>query len=433
MPVGFVRHIFAVVSPSLPRMKFKRSFAVALLWLLIGCGIAGAQDDATPPDASESTAAQPAYDDVSQAGQIHGFIPETWSASMITLVDLQTQDGQDWLAGLTASQSVQGQTQYVCQNPGPTTTSSDTGDFYFYDLPAGSYVIAACMQTPDGHWRSGAQVTALEAGQNELVALGPSGGPIIRAGGAFVPAYYVGLWDPMWFGPAWGWGWRADAWQPSVYYRVSPLRSAPIWVRPAPIVVGARIVVPPYKDVVRGGYHYLGYRNGGLVRESPRTGILLPPKHEFHPITPEAEARMHAGTQVRLSGVAGRAPDTGSAGARPQATAPASPSPWTNYHPSTPVSTGVPNNSIEGSRGTVGTGNVGPQPRSNPQTPVRSTPPASEPRTATQSRPVQETAPRQEHHTPPSPPRQEIRAPQPTTQQKPAVQEKPAKETKKPY
>jgi hypothetical protein len=127
------------------------SIVAGLLWLAIGCTLATAQDDTSQPDTSEPAQSQAASDDVSQPGQIHGFIPETWTASMITLVDLQTQEGQDWLTALTAAQSTQGQTQYVCQNPGPTTTSSDSGDFYFYDLPAGSYALAACMQTPDGH------------------------------------------------------------------------------------------------------------------------------------------------------------------------------------------------------------------------------------------------------------------------------------------
>ena len=125
--------------------------------------------DATGDDSPQSAP----YDDLATPGQIHGFIPDTWTAGMITLADLQTEEGQDWLNGLMAAQSAQAQTQYVCQNPGPTTTSSNTGDFYFYDLPAGSYAVGACMQTPDGHWRSGAQVLALDAGQDELIALGP--------------------------------------------------------------------------------------------------------------------------------------------------------------------------------------------------------------------------------------------------------------------
>jgi hypothetical protein len=400
----------------------KISFLTCLLWLAVGCGIAGAQDDATTPEASDTVAAQPAYDDVSQPGQIHGFIPETWSASMITLVDLQTQDGQDWFTSLTAAQSIQGQTQYVCQNPGPTTTSSDTGDFYFYDLPAGSYVVAACLQTPDGHWRSGAQVVALEAGRDDLVALGPSGGPIVREGQAFVPAYYLGLWDPMWFGPGWGWGWHTAAWQPSVYYSAPLYRSAPIWVRPASIVAGVRIFVPPYKEVVGGGYHYLAYRNGGFVRESPRTGILLPPKHQFHPVTPEAEARIHVGTLGR-SGGGGQLKNTEYVGGQPPTTSPARPSPFVNYHPMAPAAATVPHynqpNNQAGSRPvTGGNGGGGWQGQTTPQTTNRPAP------QVTTQRPVQQAPSPQEYHLPP-PVQPEHHAPPPSTESKPT--------TKKPY
>ncbi|MGA6985099.1 MAG: hypothetical protein WBZ01_03525 [Terriglobales bacterium] len=105
----------------------KISFVTCLLWLAVGCGIAGAQDDATTPEASDTVAAQSAYDDVSQPGQIHGFIPETWSASMITLVDLQTQDGQDWFTSLTAAQSIQGQTQQIPAEMPSIVTPSRSG------------------------------------------------------------------------------------------------------------------------------------------------------------------------------------------------------------------------------------------------------------------------------------------------------------------
>jgi hypothetical protein len=230
----------------------------------------------------------------------------------------------------------------------------------------------------------------------------------------------------MWFGPGREWGWQTAAWQPSIYYRAPLYRSAPIWVRPAPVVVGARIFVPPYKDVIHGGYHYLAYRNGGFVREAPRTGIVLPPKHEFHPIAPEAEARMHVGAQARASGVASQVQNAGSGGARPQASTPARSSPWTNYHPTPPAATGVPNNN--GSRpGTVSAVGEGSQGRSYPQTADRPTP-----QTTTQPRSVRESEPRQEYHAPAPAPRQETRAPQPTAQQKPSTQQKSTTEPKKP-
>lgn len=120
-----------------------------LIFSLICCLPLWAQDDAPADPASDSAQVQTAsqddsappqpasYDDVATPGQIHGFIPDTWTAGMITLADLQTQEGQDWLNGLTAAQSAQAQTQYVCQNPGPTTTSSDTGDFISMICPLG--------------------------------------------------------------------------------------------------------------------------------------------------------------------------------------------------------------------------------------------------------------------------------------------------------
>jgi hypothetical protein len=407
----------------------KTSLASWLLAFSIGCGLAAAQDDATPPDASDGSAGQPAYDDVSQPGQIHGFIPETWTASMITLLDLQTQEGQDWLTGLTAAQSVQSQTQYVCQNPGPTTTSSDAGDFYFYDLPAGSYAIAACMQTPDGHWRSGAQVVALEAGQDDLVALGPAGGPIMRVGEPFVPAYYVALWEPMWFGPGWGWGWHTDAWQASVYYHAPLYRAAPIWVRPSSIVVGGRIFVPPYKEVFHGGYHYLAYRNGAFMRQAPRAGVVLPPRHEFHPITPEAEVHLHVGAQIRPSEVGGQVRTTGYVATQPQPTAPAHPSPFVNYHPTAPATTGATNNNAGTRSSYAGAGNIGSHVETNSQTYHPAAQVATQPH-------VQEPAPRQEYHAEPSP-HQETRTPAPRSESHapapaPATQ-KPATQPKKNY
>jgi hypothetical protein len=382
---------------------------------------AAAEDDSTP--------AQPAsYDDVSAPGQIHGFIPDTWTASMITLADLQTQDGQGWLNGLTAAQSIQGQTQYVCQNPGPATTSSDTGDFYFYDLPAGSYVVAACMQTPDGHWRSGAQVIALDAGQDELVALGPAGGMVMRAGDPFVPAFYVSLWDPMWFGPGWVWGWHpATAWQASVNYHSPAYRSAPIWVRPAPVVVGVHLFVPPYKEVIRGNYHYLAFRNGRFVRESPHVGCVVPPQHAFHPITPAMEVKMSLGGQVR-PGVYGGVQTRTAVPARP--VAPARPSPFVNYHPTpTPVNTPAGNNP------SYANGSSNPANASRPlnQNNTEPRPQYTQPQYTPQPQVAQQSvlrpqnrqpapAPREEYHTPPAP-RQEYHAPppepKPTTTKRP--------------
>jgi hypothetical protein len=253
-------------------------------------------------DAAQDDSAQSApSDDVTTPGQIHGFIPDTWTAGMITLADLQTQEGQDWLTGLMAAQSAQAQTQYVCQNPSATTTSSTTGDFYFYDLPAGSYAIGACMQTSDGHWRSGAQVIALDAGQDELVALGPSGRALMRDGEPFVPVYYLGLWEPMWFGHGWSWGWRsALAWRASLYYHAPLQRSAPIWIRPLHIAVGVHLVVPPYKEVIAGNYQYVAFHHGSYFRESPHPGYVVPPKHAFKPVTPEVEVRrMHEAMQNR--------------------------------------------------------------------------------------------------------------------------------------
>ncbi|MGB8785027.1 MAG: hypothetical protein ACLP0H_07080 [Terriglobales bacterium] len=272
------------------------------------------------------------YDEVATPGQIHGFIPDTWTAGMITLADLQTQEGQDWLNGLTAAQSAQAQTQYVCQNPGPTTTSSSTGDFYFYDLPAGSYAIGACMQTPDGHWRSGAQVLSLDAGQDELVALGSSGRPLMRAGEPFVPVYYLGLGEPMWFGPEWAWGWHPSlAWRASFYYHAPLYRSSPIWIRPLHVAVDIRLVVPPYKEVIAGNYHYVAFRHGTYVRESPHPGYVAPPKHVFHPVTPDMEVRrMHEAAQNRPP-VAINVP--ASPVPHPQPTAAANPSKFQNQHP----------------------------------------------------------------------------------------------------
>jgi hypothetical protein len=425
-----------------------------LIFSLLGCAILWAQDDSAAPQTSDqqasdqqatdqqvseqqaqsqddSAAPQPAsYDDVAAPGQIHGFIPDTWTAGMITLADLQTQDGQDWLNGLTAAQSVQGQTQFVCQNPGPTTTSSDTGDFYFYELPAGSYAIAACMQTPDGHWRSGAQVLSLDAGQDELVALGPSGGPIMRDGQAFVPAYYVGLWDPMWFGPGWGWGWHpAAAWQSSVYYHAPAYRSAPIWVRPAPVVVGVHLFVPPYNEVIRGGYHYLAFRNGGFVRESPHVGYVVSPQHAFHPITPAMEVKMSAGGQVR-PGVYGGIQAKTSVQTQP---APAArPSPFVNYHP-TPVNTPPANNAgyTNGSAGYSNPANTyRPVNQGNSEPHPQYTQPQYTPQPQTYQQPAPEPhyqappAPREESHAP-SAPREEYHAPAPAP--------RPTTTTKKPY
>jgi len=246
------------------------------------------------------------YDDIATPGQIHGFIPDTWTVGMITLADLQTPEGQDWLNGLMAAQSIQDQTRYVCLNPGPTTTSSRSGDFYFYDLPAGSYAIGACMQTPSGHWRSGAQVVSLDAGENELIALGPSGGLLMRAGEPFVAAYYLGLWEPIWFGPAWVWGWHPTlAWQASFYYQAPLYRSAPIWVRPLHVAVGTHLVVPPYKEVIAGNYHYVAFHHGTYVRESPHSGYVVPPKHVFQPVTPAMEVqRAHEAAQKRAAAAA---------------------------------------------------------------------------------------------------------------------------------
>jgi hypothetical protein len=411
-----------------------RMCVVARIWivLLICCLPLWAQDDAPADAASDSaqaqassqddSAPQPAsYDDVATPGQIHGFIPDTWTGGMVTLADLQTQEGQDWLNGLTAAQSAQGQTQYVCQNPGPTTTSSNTGDFYFYDLPAGSYAIAGCMQTPDGHWRSGAQVLSLDAGQDELVALGPNGGPLMRDGQPFVPAYYVGLWEPMWFGPGWSWGWHSAAgWQASVYYHVPAYRSAPLWVRPVPIVVGARIVVPPYKLVIAGNYHYLAFRNGAFVRESPRMGYVLPPVHVFHPITPSMEVRMHTGFQAR-PGVFGGVQVNAAAHAS-QPVSPVRPSPFVNYHP-TPVvvNTPQPNNGTVRTTSGSSPGYVNSGPGNTYHPPVQNNP---NPQYTPQPQYTPPPAPRPEYHPAP-PPREEYHAP--------PAPSKPAITTKKPY
>jgi hypothetical protein len=408
----------------------KTLLAAWLVAFSIGCGLAAAQNGATPMDTSDGSAAQPAFDDVSQPGQIHGYIPETWIGSMITLVDLQTQDGQDWLTGLTAAQSAQSETQYVCQNPGPTTTSADNGDFYFYDLPAGSYVVGACMQTADGHWRSGAQVVAVEAGQDDLVALGPAEGSIVRDGQAFIPNYYVGLWDPMLFGPSWPWGWHLGTWQPSIYYHAPVYRSAPIWVRPASIGVGVKIFVPPYKLVIGGGYHYLAYRNGGFARMAPRPGVVLPPHHEFHPITPEAEARRQVGTQVRPGGVAVQFQKTGYPGGGPPSTAaPARSSPFVNYHPTPPAA--VPSNNAGTRSGNAGTGANGWQGQPNSQTTNRPTPQVPAQRPVQQAQPPQipaqrpvQAPPPQVYHAPPLP-HNEYHAP-------PAPTPKPAAPAKRP-
>jgi hypothetical protein len=407
-----------------------------LILTFICCLPLWAQDDPAQQQDTQNAQtedAQNAYDDVAAPGQIHGFIPDTWSASMITLIDLQTQEGQDWFNGLTAAQSVQGQTRYVCQSPGATTTSADNGDFYFYDLPAGSYVIAGCMQTADGHWRSGAQVVALEAGQNELIALGPAGGPLMRDGEAFVPALYVGLWDPMWFGPGWGWGWHpATAWQTSVYYRTPVYRCAPLWIRPVPVAVGVRFVVPPYKQVVAGGYHYVAYRDGAFVRESPRVGVILPPKHEFHPVTPAMEARAHVQARAAGPGQVSSSAMVKPESARPmvQPSTTSRPSPFANYHSTTPVNGSISNNNSVNHNESVNraTYNGGTVIQSNSQNnsqnesqprPIVNTPRVQEPRqTYVPPTPREEyhpaPAPREEYHAPPPPPRQEYRAPAPS-------------------
>ena len=255
------------------------------------------EDTTAPPILPDGDYSVP--DGAPAAGQIHGYIPISWTASMITAIDLQTEEGQNWFQGLSAAQSVNEETKFVCENPGPSSTSAEGGDFYFYDMPPGSYVIAACMQTADGHWRSGASVIAINPGQDALVALGPAGGPIRRAGVPFLPDYYVGLWSPVWFGPHFAWNWHSAGWRTSVYFHTSPARIAPIWVRPAPVAVGARIFVPPYREVLRGNYTYSAFRKGTFVRTSVRGGVMVPTAHSFHPVTPEAEARLHADANVR--------------------------------------------------------------------------------------------------------------------------------------
>lgn len=395
------------------------------LWAQDNAPADAASDQAQASSQDDSALPEPAsYDDVVAPGQIHGFIPDNWTGGMVTLADLQTQEGQDWLNGLTAAQSAHDQTQYVCQNPGPTTTSSDTGDFYFYDLPAGSYAIAGCMQTPDGHWRSGAQVLSLDAGQDELIALGPSGGPIMRDGEAFVPAYYVGFWEPMWFGPGWSWGWHpAAAWQASAYYHVPAYRSAPLWVRPAPVVVGARIVVPPYKLVIAGNYHYLAFRNGAFVRESPRVGYVLPPQHVFHPITPAMEVKMRDGFQER-PGVFGGV-QVNAAVQAPQPAAPAGHSPFVNYRPTPAVgNTSQPNNGAVrnaggGSARYTNSGNSNPG-YSNPG----NSNPGNTYHPPVRNNPNPYTPPTPQYHEPPTPPHEEHHEAPPT---------KPATTNKKPY
>ncbi len=325
-------------------MKRCARTVVFILSLLFAVS-AWSQDDnvvqSLDPAQDDSPQSAP-YDDVATPGQIHGFIPDNWTAGMITLADLQTEEGQDWLNGLMAAQSAQAQTQYVCRNPGPTTTSSNRGDFYFYDLPAGSYALAACMQTSDGHWRSGAQVLALDAGQDELVALGPSGGMLMRAGEPFVPVYYLGLWEPIWFGPAWVWGWHSAAWRSSFYYHAPLSRSAPIWIRSLHIAPGVRLVVPPYKNVIAGNYHYVAFRHGSYIRESPHAGYIVLPKHVFHPVTPAMEvSRMHEDAQNRAAAAARvsanphpqPSPESPSQNQHPLPAVAITPRRATNYHP----------------------------------------------------------------------------------------------------
>ena len=243
-----------------------RKLCLFSLLLLVLPALGQAQDD------SDSSA------DAAQLGVVHGFVPATWNASMISIADLQTQEGQDWFNGLQAAASLQGQTQYVCSNPTQLVTSTNTGDFFFNDLPAGSYAIAACMQTPEGHWRSGTSVISLEPGETSNVALGVTHGyPVYFNGAPVVVSYYVGFGDPFWFGPTWGWRWHAGMWGARFTYVVPARRAAPIWIRPGVVVVGARIAVPPYREVYAGHASYMAWRNGAYVRAVAHSGAFVPP------------------------------------------------------------------------------------------------------------------------------------------------------------
>jgi hypothetical protein len=255
----------------------KKWFPLLTLSLLLPA-LAQAQDDSNASaDAAVSTDADSSAD-AAQLGIVHGFVPSTWNASMISIADLQTQEGQDWFNGLQAAGSVHDQTQYVCSNPTQMVTSSNTGDFFFNDLPAGSYAVAACMQTPDGNWRSGSSVIALEPGETANVALGVAHGyPVFFHGSPVVVSYYVGFNDPFFFGPTWGWRWHVGMWGASFRYAAPAYRAAPIWIRPGVVVVGAHIVVPPYRQVYAGHYSYMAWRNGGFVRAAPHGGAFVPP------------------------------------------------------------------------------------------------------------------------------------------------------------
>ena len=280
----------------------KKSILAAILAMLTMSAITAraqnVEDTSASPVIPDSGFSVP--DNGLASGQIHGFIPANWSASMITAIDLQTPDGQNWFHGLSKVQSINEQTKFVCENPGPTTLSSNTGDFYFYDMPPGSYVVAACMQTPEGQWRSGASVIQLEAGQDAAVALGPANGEVMRNNIPFYASFYVGLWSPVSFGPNHVWGWPVAGWHPTIYYKTPAARIAPVWVRPAQIAVGTRLFVPPYNDVVRGNFTYAAYRNHGFVELTARGGVVLPPAHTFQPITPEVEAKLQASPAVSV-------------------------------------------------------------------------------------------------------------------------------------
>jgi hypothetical protein len=371
-------------------MKKWASTVVFLISLLFAVSAFSQEDNVVQSlDATQDDSAQSPYNDIATPGQIHGFIPDTWTAGMITLADLQTEEGQDWLNGLMAAPSAQAQTQYVCQNPGATTTSSDTGDFYFYDLPPGSYAIGACMETPDGHWRSGAQVLSLDSGQDELVALGPSGRPLMRAGEPFVPVYYVGLWEPMWFGAGWVWGWHpALPWRAFLYYQAPLHRSAPIWIRPLHMAVGVRLVVPPYREVIAGNYHYVAFHQGTYFRESPHAGYIVPPKHVFHPVTPEMEVRrMHEAEQNRAAAAVG---SPANSAPRPQPTEVASPAKFQNYRPTPAVAN--PAQNVAAYHPAAGHTQTKPQTSEHPSQ-TASRPPSHQ----------SEPAPRPNTHAPPTP------------------------------
>ncbi len=230
---------------------------------------------------------QPAVAPATQAGSIQGFIPVEYRYARVSLADLQTVEGQEWYDELQALDELEDHTDFVCRNTTPVATiPGPDRAFYFYQIPAGSYVIAACIQRPDGSWQAGVSVIQVYSGQRSVVALGLESGPVAYNYNTYFPNYYVVFYEPAWYDDCYNCNWRGSV---SYYYYVPPpRRRTAIWINVGPVFPGFPVPIPAEVRISTYHNHRGHHHHPNRSSHSDVDSVEITP-----PVPPIPSVKMH--------------------------------------------------------------------------------------------------------------------------------------------